>query len=139
MFLMILAMNAPNLTFLYLNIYHPTDIYSISTVLSVEMFGYGFGFPALMLYIMQVVAPGKYPTAHYALGTGIMQLGLIAFGMMSGKIQSWLGYHDFFIWCVISAIPVLILSLIAPIPGKGEATMRPEENDDDSFKGTSAT
>jgi PAT family beta-lactamase induction signal transducer AmpG len=139
MFFMILAMNAPNLTFLYLNVYHPTDLYSISAVLSVEMFGYGFGFPALMLYIMQVVAPGKYPTAHYALGTGIMQLGLIAFGMMSGKIQSWLGYHDFFIWCVVSAIPVLILSLIAPIPGKGETIAHSEEHMEESLKGTSTT
>jgi len=120
MFLMILAMNVPNLTFLYLNVYHPTDIYAVTAVLSVEMFGYGFGFPALMLYIMQVVAPGKYPTAHYALGTGVMQLGFVMFSMMSGKIQTWLGYHDFFIWCVLSAVPVLLLSLIVPIPGKEE-------------------
>lgn len=124
MFFMILAMNVPNLTFLYLNVFHPTDIYTISTVLSVEMFGYGAGFPALMLYIMQVVAPGKYSTAHYALGTGIMQLGFILFSMKSGQIEAWLGYHDFFIWCVVSAIPVLILSLIVPIPSKEEILAR---------------
>jgi PAT family beta-lactamase induction signal transducer AmpG len=120
MFLMILAMNVPNLTFLYLNVFHPTDLMTITAILSVEMFGYGFGFPALMLYIMQVVAPGKYSTAHYALGTGVMQLGFVLFSMMSGKIEKYLGYHDFFIWCVLSAIPVLILSLIVPIPSKEE-------------------
>ena len=131
MFIMILAMNVPNLTFLYLNVFHPTDMVTISTVLSVEMLGYGAGFPALMLYIMQVVAPGKYSTAHYALGTGIMQLGFILFSMMSGKIEAWLGYHDFFIWCVLSAIPVLVMSLIVPIPSKEEILARktPEASD----------
>jgi len=129
MFIMILAMNVPNLTFLYLNIVHPTDIYTISTVLSVEMFGYGAGFPALMLYIMQVVAPGKYSTSHYALGTGIMQLGFILFSMMSGKIEAWLGYHNFFIWCMLSAIPVLVMSLIVPIPSKEEILSRQTPSD----------
>ncbi|WP_269531591.1 MFS transporter [Chitinimonas sp. BJYL2] len=124
MFPLIVAMNLPNLTFWYLNAYQPTDIYLITTVLSIEMLGYGFGFTGLILYIMQVVAPGKYPTAHYALGTGIMQLGFVLFQMMSGTIQKWLGYHDFFIWCVVSAIPVLVLALIVKIPDK-----QPEPSD----------
>jgi PAT family beta-lactamase induction signal transducer AmpG len=121
MFPLILAMNVPNLTFWYLNTWQPTDLYLITATLSVEMLGYGVGFTGLILYIMQVVAPGKYPTAHYALGTGIMQLGFVLFQMMSGKIQSVLGYHHFFLWCVVSAIPVLVLSLVVAIPGKDEA------------------
>lgn len=120
LFILIVAMNLPNLTFWYLSAYLPTDIYLITAVLSVEMFGYGFGFTGLILYIMQVVAPGKYPTAHYALGTGIMQLGFVLFQMMSGKIQTYLGYHDFFIWGVASALPVLILSLIVKIEDKNQ-------------------
>ena len=122
MFLLILAMNVPNLTFWYLSAYLPTDFYMITGILSVEMFGFGFGFTGLILYIMQVVAPGKYTTAHYALGTGIMQLGLVLFQMVSGRIQAFLGYHDFFIWGVVSALPVLVLSLIVALPGKPENT-----------------
>lgn len=132
MFLMILAMNLPNLTFLYLNVVQPDDQNLIRVVLSLEMFGFGFGFPALMLYIMQVVAKGKYPTAHYAIGTGIMQLGVIFFGMMSGKIEKMLGYHDFFIWCVVSAIPVLVLSLIVKLPGKDDPSATATSSDADS-------
>lgn len=118
MFLMILAMNVPNLTFWYLSAYLPTDIYLITAILSLEMLGYGFGFTGLILYMMQVIAPGKYPTAHYALATGIMALGFNLFQMYSGRIQEYLGYHNFFIWCVLSAIPVLALSLIVKIDVK---------------------
>ncbi len=73
------------------------------------MFGYGVGAsPASCSRIMQVVAPGKHSTSHYALGTGIMQLGFILFSMMSGKIEA-LAFviTTFFIWCMLSAIPVL--------------------------------
>lgn len=116
MFIMILAMNVPNLTFLYLNIAQPTNVDHVTLVLAIEMFGYGFGFPALPLYIMRQVAGHGYPTAHYAIGTAVMQGGLILFGTVSGFIQQKLGYHDFFIWCVLSAIPVLILSLVLKMP-----------------------
>ena len=66
--------------------------------LGFEMFGYGFGFVGLILYMMQVVAVGKFKTAHYALATGVMQLGLVIPKMISGEIQTRLGYQNFFIW-----------------------------------------
>lgn len=116
LFVLILMMNLPNLTFWYMSAFHPSNIYFISGILSVEMFGYGFGFTGLILYIMHVVAPGKYPTAHYALGTGIMALGLTVFQMMSGKIQAMLGYQHFFILGVAACIPVLLMAAVAKIP-----------------------
>jgi PAT family beta-lactamase induction signal transducer AmpG len=118
MFLLILIMNTPNIIFWYLSAYLPTNMYLITIALSIEMFGFGFGFVGLMLYLMQVVAPGKYVTAHYAVGTGIMALGLTLSTMASGRIQAWLGYHDFFIWGVVAAVPVLILSLVVALPDK---------------------
>jgi PAT family beta-lactamase induction signal transducer AmpG len=64
--------------------------------------------------MMQEVAPGKYQTAHYSLATGLMQLGYVIFKMMSGSIQIWLGYRRFFVWVLISAVPVLVLSRLMP-------------------------
>ncbi len=133
MFLMILAMNVPNLTFWYLSAYMPTNIYFITSILSIEMLGYGFGFTGLTLYIMQVVAPGKYPTAHYALGTGIMQLGFLLFQWMSGAIQTRLGYHDFFIWGVVAALPVLIMSLIVKVDVKEKKGIEEMQDDEPAF------
>ena len=49
----------------------------IGAAVGIEMLGYGFGFVGMILFIMQAVAPGKFQTAHYALGSGVMQLGFI--------------------------------------------------------------
>jgi PAT family beta-lactamase induction signal transducer AmpG len=92
---LIIAMNVPNLVFFYLSTQMPESMLLIGTALSLEMFGYGFGFVGLILFIMQVVAPGKYQTAHYALGTGVMQLGFVLFKTVSGDIQIALGYQHF--------------------------------------------
>ena len=118
-------MNFPNVAFFFLSTALPTDLTTITALLSLEMFGYGFGFVGLILFIMQVVAVGRYQTAHYALGTGVMQLGYVLFKMVSGDIQAALGYQKFFLWVLVSALPVLVLSRIVTIPdetaGKGTA------------------
>lgn len=120
MFILILAVNVPNLVFYFLSTALPTSLPVIATALGLEMFGYGFGFVGVILFIMQVVAVGKYQTAHYALGTGVMQLGFVFFKMISGDIQIALGYQHFFLWVLVSAIPVLVLSRFIPI-GRGDA------------------
>ena len=107
---LILAVNLPNIVFYLLALYQPTNIVVIGAGLGVEMFGYGFGFVGLILYMMQVVAPGKYQTAHYALSTGIMQLGFALFKYVSGDVQSALGYQQFFLWVLACALPVAIMS-----------------------------
>jgi MFS transporter, PAT family, beta-lactamase induction signal transducer AmpG len=115
---LILAMNLPNLVFYFLATYLPTDLTVIAAALSLEMFGYGFGFVGIILYMMQVVAPGKYQTAHYAFSTGIMQLGFVLFKWISGDVQQALGYHNFFIYVLLCAIPVAILSQFIPMESR---------------------
>jgi len=133
MLYLVLVMNVPNFVFFFLSSVQPEDLRVIATALSFEMFGYGFGFVGVILFIMQIVAVGRYPTAHYALGTGVMQLGLVFFKMISGDIQTGIGYRNFFLWVVVSALPVLLLTLLmkfeprvappaaAPVPGPVEA------------------
>jgi len=108
--LLILAMNVPNLVFYYLSAVQPEAVGSITAALALEMFGYGFGFVGIILFIMQVIASGPYQTAHYALGTGFMQLGFVLFKMVSGDIQQALGYRHFFLWVLLAALPALLLS-----------------------------
>ena len=111
---LVIAMNLPNLVYWWLSVARPTDMNAIAAGLSVEMFGYGFGFVGIILFIMQVVAKGRFTTAHYALGSGVMQLGFILSGTWSGEIQTWLGYQHFFLWVLACAIPVLVLSFFLP-------------------------
>ncbi|HEU4776074.1 MAG TPA: MFS transporter [Telluria sp.] len=126
---LILAVNLPNIVFYYLATQLPTNSFIIGAALSLEMFGYGFGFVGLILYMMQVVAPGKYQTAHYALSTGIMQLGFALFKFFSGDVQLHLGYQHFFLWVLACAIPVAVMSQFIPMSArqKNEPQLPPAE------------
>jgi PAT family beta-lactamase induction signal transducer AmpG len=122
MLTLILAMNLPTVAFVFLSTAMPTNFGVIAAALSLEMFGYGFGFVGVILYLMQVVSVGKYQTAHYAIGSGVMGLGMSLFRTISGDIQVALGYQHFFIWGLLCAVPVLILSRFVPL----EAPAAPE-------------
>ena len=108
---LVLGMNVPNLVYWWLSVAHPTSLLAVGASLSLEMFGYGFGCVGIILYIMQVVAVGKFSTAHYALGSGVMQLGLILSGKYSGKLQMAIGYQTFFLWTLVCAVPILLLAI----------------------------
>ncbi len=116
--ILIIAMAVPNAVFYYLSVTLPTDSFHIGAAVSVEMFGYGFGFVGMILYIMQAVAPGKFQTAHYALGSGVMQLGFILSKTISGDIQLALGYQQFFLWTIACGVPAFILMFFVRIPGR---------------------
>ena len=116
--LLLLAMSVPNVTFYYLASQLPADMPHIAAAVGVEMFGYGFGFVGMILYIMQAVAPGRYQTAHYALGSGVMQLGFIFAKSISGDIQIAMGYQQFFAWTIGCGLPALLLLLWVPMPRK---------------------
>lgn len=121
MFFLILAMAVPNAVFYYLSTALPPDLFHIGVAVSIEMLGYGFGFVGMILYIMQAVAPGRFQTAHYALGSGVMQLGLIFSKTISGDIQLAMGYQHFFLWTIACGVPALLLMFFVKMPGKSEA------------------
>ena len=114
---LILVMNLPMLTYFYLSTVLPTNSALIAGAMSLEMFGYGFGFVGVMLLMMQEIAPGKYQTAHYAFANSLMNLGLVVPGAVSGWVQTKLGYEHFFLWVLISAIPAMVLARYVPIRG----------------------
>jgi PAT family beta-lactamase induction signal transducer AmpG len=111
---MVLAMHLPNAIFVWLAWFQPTDVVVISAALAAEQFGYGFGFSAFLLY-MVMVADGPSKTAHYAICTGFMALGMMLPGMASGWIQENLGYAYFFIWVCIATIPSFIVAALVDI------------------------
>jgi PAT family beta-lactamase induction signal transducer AmpG len=106
---MILTMHLPIIGFILLAHFHPVSIYFIYITVIAEQFGYGFGFAAFMMYLIYV-AEGESKTSHYSIATGFMALGMMLPGMLSGFIQEYLGYVNFFIWVFLATIPGLILS-----------------------------
>jgi PAT family beta-lactamase induction signal transducer AmpG len=111
---MILAMYAPNAAFIFLATTQPENLAVIGSLLAVEQFGYGFGFSAYMVYMM-MAAEGKHKTAHYAICTGFMALGMMLPGMASGWLQDHLGYVKFFIWVCAAAVPSFIATALVRI------------------------
>lgn len=118
---LILILNLPMLAYWYLSVTLPVNPVIITTAMSLEMFGYGFGFVGVLLLMMQEIAPGNYQTAHYAFANSLMNLGVILPGAASGWIQTKLGYTHFFIWVIIAALPALVLSRFIPIRGGAQA------------------
>ncbi len=103
---MILAMHLPIIGFVLLAHFHPASVYYIYATVIAEQFGYGFGFAAFMMYLIYV-ADGESKTSHYSIATGFMALGMMLPGMVSGFIQEYLGYGNFFIWVFLATIPGL--------------------------------
>ena len=112
---MILIMHLPIIGFIALAHFHPENTVFIYLAVLIEQFGYGFGFAAFMMYLIYV-AEGESKTSHYALATGFMALGMMLPGMVSGYIQEYLGYGNFFIWVFCSTIPGIILSRFLVFP-----------------------
>ena len=111
---MVIIMHTPDLAFVYLAYAQPTSYVLISAAVAIEQFGYGFGFTAYMLYMI-MVAEGEHKTAHYAICTGIMALGMMLPGMFSGWLQDHVGYRYFFLWVIISTIPGFIVAALVKI------------------------
>jgi PAT family beta-lactamase induction signal transducer AmpG len=105
---MVFAMNLPNLVYVFLSFVQPQDLWIITGSVVIEQFGYGFGFTAFMLYMIYI-SDGEHKTAHYALCTGFMALGMMLPGMISGWIQELIGYNYFFIWVMICTIPGFVI------------------------------
>ena len=106
---MLIAINLPDLVYVYLAATQTSNFILINICVAVEQFGYGFGFTAFMLYLIYI-SDGEYKTAHYAIATGLMALGMMLPGMISGWIQEQIGYLNFFIWVCISTIPAFIIT-----------------------------
>lgn len=112
---MILAMHLPIIGFVLLSHFHPSSIYYIYATVIAEQFGYGFGFASFMMYLIYI-ADGESKTSHYSIATGFMALGMMLPGMLSGYIQEYLGYGNFFIWVFLATIPGIILSRFLIFP-----------------------
>jgi MFS transporter, PAT family, beta-lactamase induction signal transducer AmpG len=111
---MVLIMHLPDAMFIYLSYAQPGNIAVISSCVAIEQFGYGFGFTAYMLYMIYI-ARGKHETAHYAICTGFMAMGMMFPGMWSGWLQEIIGYQHFFVWVMLATIPGFVVAALVPL------------------------
>lgn len=114
LFSLAIVFNLPFVAYTFLAIYQPESLLYIGGAIVIEYFGYGFGFVGLTLFMMQQIAPGEHQMSHYAFASGIMNLGVMLPGMISGMVSDWLGYRNFFIVVLVCTIPALLITFFVP-------------------------
>ena len=108
---MVAAISVPDLVYVFLSWLPTQNMAVVSTCIFIEQMGYGFGFTAYTLFLMYF-ARGEHQTSHYAISTGIMALGMMLPGMVSGVLQEHMGYRTFFIWVIACCAVTCIVSAI---------------------------
>jgi PAT family beta-lactamase induction signal transducer AmpG len=111
---MLLAIHLPDAVFVWLAAAQPQNMIAVGAGNAAEQFGYGLCFTAFMLYLIHI-ARGPHATAHYALCTGFMALGLTVPGMWSGWLQERIGYQHFFVWVILATVPSFLVLLRIPL------------------------
>ena len=111
---MMVAIHLPDAVFIYLAYAQPANLPLVQLCVAVEQFGYGFGFTAYLMYMIRI-ARGQHATAHYAICTGFMALGMMIPGMWSGWLQDHIGYRHFFICVILATLPSFIVALWLPL------------------------
>jgi PAT family beta-lactamase induction signal transducer AmpG len=112
---MVAAIHTPNLLYVALALWQPDSLALVTAAVAAEQLGYGFGFAAYLMFMIHV-ADGEHKTAHYALCTGFMALGMMLPGMASGWLQQQMGYTAFFIWVCVATLPSVAVAAMLKIP-----------------------
>ena len=115
---MVFALHVPDVFYLYMAYVQP-EKWIAYILVAAEQFGYGIGLTAFTVYLM-MVCKGKYKTAHFAISTGIMALGMMIPGMISGKLQEAVGYRHFFLAVCLLTIPGILVIFRLPIDDRVE-------------------
>ena len=108
--IMILALNLPDIFYAYMAALQTESFAAVSSMVFIEQFGYGFGFTAYTVFMMQI-SRGANSSSHYAVCTAFMAAGMMLPGMVSGWLQNMMGYTTFFIWVTVCALPSLFIAL----------------------------
>ncbi|CAN5338191.1 MFS transporter [soil metagenome] len=103
---------ASNIFYLLLSKHIFTSFISMLLGVFIAQLCFGLSNGAYMLYIINFSAKSKqYAMSLYAIGTGIMLGGMLVAGSISGYLQHYLGYNNFFIWIIIAGVGTVFLSI----------------------------
>ena len=125
---MALAINVPDLVYVYLAFFRPSSLWVIGGCVFVEQFGYGFGFTLLTLcMVLMARGEGGEETTRFALFTALSLFGVMLPGSFAGyllKVPSLLfpeldalaSYRIFFLWVIVCTIPSFVVTALMAKP-----------------------
>ena len=128
---MVLSISLPDAAYIYLAAYRPDNLFLINSCVFIEQFGYGLGYTAYSLYLLYF-SKGENSTSVYAICTGIMALGMMLPGMISGYMCDLLGYYKFFWWvllCCLITVGVSAIIKVDPEFGKKQHSESEKKSD----------
>jgi PAT family beta-lactamase induction signal transducer AmpG len=85
----------------------------VASVHAFDQFAGGLGTSVLVTFLMRTCLP-EFKAAHFAIGTGLMNISGVLSGVVSGFLASWLGYGYFFGISFLASIPGMILIFFIP-------------------------
>ncbi|NIR17401.1 MAG: AmpG family muropeptide MFS transporter [Desulfobacterales bacterium] len=85
----------------------------VASVHAFDQFAGGLGTSVLVTYLMRTCL-SEFKAAHFAIGTGLMNISGVLSGVMSGFLAGWLGYGYFFGISFLASIPGMLLILFIP-------------------------
>ena len=91
----------------------PLNLFLVATVHSFDQFAGGLGTAVLVTFLMRTCLP-DFKAAHFAIGTGLMNLSGVFSGVLSGFLAGWLGYGIFFGLSFLASIPGMVLVFFVP-------------------------
>lgn len=119
---MVLCLNIPNLFYVWAAFTKP-GIAAVTGLIAIDQFGYGFGFSAYMVYLMFITQGSRFQTSHYAISTGLMALGAMLAGILSGNLYQTIAarvgpgasYAWFFAAVCLCTIPGMLTLFFIPM------------------------
>ncbi len=85
----------------------------VASVHAFDQFAGGLGTSVLVTYLMRTCL-SEFKAAHFAIGTGLMNISGVLSGVISGFLAGWLGYGYFFGISFLASIPGMLLILFVP-------------------------
>jgi PAT family beta-lactamase induction signal transducer AmpG len=134
----LLAQNLTNLVYMILALYlapfvHmntgaaiPQPIGSLNLLLAASVHGFdqfagGLGTSVLVTFIMRTCLT-EFKAAHFAIGTGLMNISGVFSGVLSGFLAEWAGYGYFFGISFLLSLPGMVLAFSVPLGEDAESS-----------------
>lgn len=91
----------------------PFNLFLVASVHAFDQFAGGLGTAVLITFLMRTCL-AEFKAAHYAIGTGLMNISGVLSGVMSGFLAQWLGYGWFFGISFVASAPGMALIFFTP-------------------------
>ncbi len=91
------------------------NLFLVAFVHAFDQFAGGLGTAVLVTFLMRTCLP-EFKAAHFAIGTGLMNISGVLSGVMSGFLAQWLGYGYFFGISFLVSIPGMVLIFFITFP-----------------------